>query len=175
VTDPLLVAIALGSNLDDRYELLRSALEALQALDGLRVLSWSPVEETVAVGPPQPAFLNQMVLAESELSLAALLSALHLIEAQHGRVREVPKGPRTLDLDIVWARGVTVTLPDLLVPHPGLIEREFWHRGLAALLGMTEAADAIVSAQIHAGRDTAASSRRKMERRWSGNWDTVTE
>jgi 2-amino-4-hydroxy-6-hydroxymethyldihydropteridine diphosphokinase len=175
VNEPLVVAIALGSNLDDRYELLESALASLRQIDGVRLLRWSSFDETVAIGPTQPTYLNQMALLESDLSLAALLSALQLIEAEHGRTREVAKGPRTLDLDIVWARGVTVSMPELMVPHPGLISRQFWHRELAELIGLSEAADAIASAQIHAGRDTAASRRQMHERRWSGNWEIVTE
>lgn len=173
--EPLVVAIALGSNLDDRYELLDSALHAIRRIDGVRVLRWSSFDETVAIGPAQPPYLNQMVLVESDLTLAALLSALHLIEAEHGRQRDVAKGPRTLDLDLVWAQGVTVTTPNLLVPHPGLITRQFWHRELAELIGLREAADAIASAQIHAGRDTDGSSRHRHDHRWSGNWEIVTE
>lgn len=167
------VAIALGSNMQDRYELLQSAIAAMAALDGVTLRSTSRIEETEPFGPPQPSYLNAMVLVETELSLAALLSQLQVIEAQHGRDRAVSKGARTIDLDIVWASEVTVTSLELLIPHPGLTTRDFWHRELAELLGVDAAADAIAAAQVHAGMDTADHDTARHEHRWSGSWDTV--
>jgi 2-amino-4-hydroxy-6-hydroxymethyldihydropteridine diphosphokinase len=167
------VAIALGSNLQNRYELLQSAARAIAAVDGVAVVTETAVEETDAFGPPQPAYLNQMLLVETRLALPMLLSALQDIEAQHGRSRAAAKGPRTLDLDIVWAEGVTVTSLELLVPHPGLTNRAFWQRELAELLGVEMATEAITVAAVHAGLDTAESDQAKHERRWSGSWDTV--
>jgi 2-amino-4-hydroxy-6-hydroxymethyldihydropteridine diphosphokinase len=167
------VAIALGSNMDDRYEILQSAVASIVSLDGITFVMVSRVEETDALGPPQAAYLNQMVLVESMLSLPALLSHLQIIETQHGRRRAAAKGPRTLDLDIVWAHGVTVTTRELLVPHPGLAARAFWQRELAELLGVNAAAEAIATAQVHAGMDTAENEITKHEHRWSGSWDTI--
>lgn len=173
MTDPAVtVAIALGSNMDDRFELLASARTAIGEIEGVTVLGASQVEETVALGQPQPPYLNQMLLVDTTRSLAALLSELQAVEARHGRVRTTPKAPRTLDLDIVWARDVTITTPDLLVPHPGLPERDFWQRELAEVLGMDAAADAIASAQVHAGMDTAGGDVTETHR-WSGSWDTI--
>lgn len=167
------VAIALGSNMDDRYELLGSGVRMIAGIDGVAVVSTTAVEETEAFGPPQPPFFNQMVLVTTTLTLAALLSALQLVEAQHGRARTLAKGPRTLDLDIVWADETTLTSRELLVPHPGLADRTFWQRELAELLGLERAGDAIVTAAVHAGLDTAEREGVKHERRWSGSWDTV--
>jgi 2-amino-4-hydroxy-6-hydroxymethyldihydropteridine diphosphokinase len=167
------VAIALGSNLENRFELLRSARRALAGISESQLLAASQLEDTVAVGMPQPGFLNQMVLLSTTLSLAALQSELHAIERQHGRVRDMLKGPRTLDLDIVWADGLVITSSALLVPHPGLCERAFWQRGIAEVLGVDVASDAIVSAQVHAGMDTAGSAHARHEHRWSGSWETA--
>ncbi len=167
------VAIALGSNMQDRFELLRSAVDAVASLDGITLVASSQVEETEAFGPPQPAYLNQMLLVDTTTSLPALLAELQAIEEQHGRERLVTKGPRTLDLDIVWADAVTVTSRELLVPHPGLTDRKFWQRELAELLGVDGAAEAIAAAQVHAGMDTAGSDDARHERRWSGSWETV--
>lgn len=153
--DLLSVAIALGSNVGDRLTLLCSAIADVGAMKGVTVRAETPVEETVALGDPQPAFLNQMVLIESSGTLPELLSKLQSIELRHGRVRTVPKGPRTLDIDIVWAQDQVVTSSDLLVPHPGLAERAFWQRELALLLGVDAARDAIDAARIHAGMDTS--------------------
>jgi 2-amino-4-hydroxy-6-hydroxymethyldihydropteridine diphosphokinase len=151
---PTKVAIALGSNRGDRFELLRSAAAAVAGVDEVRILAASTIEETEPIGPAQPAFLNQMLLVETTLPLPALLGRLQVIEAAHGRERTLAKGPRTLDLDIVWAEQVTITTADLLVPHPGVNDRDFWQRELAELLGIDAAADAIAAARVHAGKDT---------------------
>ncbi|MBC7841559.1 MAG: 2-amino-4-hydroxy-6-hydroxymethyldihydropteridine diphosphokinase [Gemmatimonadaceae bacterium] len=169
----LRVAIALGSNMQDRYELLQSAIAAMAALDGVTLHSTSRIEETEPFGPPQPFYLNAMVLVATTLSLPSLLSQLQLIEAQHGRDRAVSKGPRTIDLDIVWASDVTVTLLELLIPHPGLTSRDFWQRELAELLGVSAAAEAIAAAQVHSGMETSERDAARHEHRWSGSWDTV--
>jgi 2-amino-4-hydroxy-6-hydroxymethyldihydropteridine diphosphokinase len=96
----------------------------------------SSVEETEPVGPvPQSPFLNQMVALETTMSPRALLDALHAIEQQAGRTREVRWGPRTLDLDIVAFERQRVDEPDLVVPHPELERRQFWQRELAELAG----------------------------------------
>jgi 2-amino-4-hydroxy-6-hydroxymethyldihydropteridine diphosphokinase len=172
-TAPMRVAIALGSNMQDRYELLQSALRSVSSLDDVTVIAMSRVEETVPVGPPQASYLNQMVLVETRRSLPSLLSDLQGVELRHGRRRGSAKGPRTIDLDIVWASDVTVTSLELLIPHPGLTARDFWQRELAELLGVNAAAEAIAAAQVHAGLDTAESDLAKHEHRWSGSWDTV--
>jgi 2-amino-4-hydroxy-6-hydroxymethyldihydropteridine diphosphokinase len=156
--DALRVAIALGSNMLDRAGLLRSGQAAIGRIEGVRLLEVSTVEETEAFGPPQPSYLNQMALVETTLSLHALLHALQAIELQHGRERTVANGPRTLDLDIVWAEQPAIVTDELLVPHPGLNERDFWQRELAELLGVDDAADAITAAQVHTGLATCRHS-----------------
>lgn len=162
------LALALGSNVGDRHAYLRSALAAVQGLECVRVLGATEPEETEAVGPAQPPFVNQMVLLDTDCSLASLLTLLHAIEEQHGRMRSERKGPRTLDLDIVWVRDVTITSRELLVPHPGLVERDFWQRELAALLGVDAAREAIAAAEVHAGLDTSDGTAARHERRLPG-------
>ena len=149
------VAVALGSNLGDRAHWLQVATDGIAQIPGVRVISATTPEETPAFGPPQPSYLNQMLLLETALAPAVLLAALHVIETQHGRARVTTKGPRTIDLDIVWIDGVMITTPTLLVPHPGLLDRTFWQVELAMVLGHEAAARAIATARIHAGRDTA--------------------
>jgi 2-amino-4-hydroxy-6-hydroxymethyldihydropteridine diphosphokinase len=126
--------IALGSNLGDRAAFLARARQALGELPGSRILAASSVEETEPIGDvPQSAYLNQMVAVETTLSPRELLDALHAIEHDAGRVRDVRWGPRTLDLDIVRFARQTVNEPDLVVPHPEIAHRDFWRRELAEL------------------------------------------
>lgn len=128
------VYVALGSNLGDRTEHLRAAREALGRLPQTRLLAASTIEETAPLaGMEQPAYLNQMVLLETELGPRELLRACQAIEADRGRVRGERWGARTLDLDIVRYGRRQLADPDLIIPHPELPHRDFWLRELAEL------------------------------------------
>ena len=128
--------IALGSNLGDRARALAMAREALRALPDTRVIAETPVEETAPFGPPgQDPYLNQMVAVDTTLTPHELLDRLHAIERAAGRVRRVRWGPRTLDLDIVRFGDRALADGRLVLPHPGLRDRDFWQRELAMLEG----------------------------------------
>jgi 2-amino-4-hydroxy-6-hydroxymethyldihydropteridine diphosphokinase len=126
--------VALGSNLGDRGAHLAAARAALGALPDTKLVEASAVEETAPLGgKTQPAYLNQMVLLETRLTPRALLEACQAIEHAEGRVRNERWGTRTLDLDIVRYGDRRVDEPDLIIPHPGLVDRDFWQRELAEL------------------------------------------
>lgn len=127
--------VALGSNLGDRAALLEAAVSALDSTAGVRVLRRSRWLETAPVGGPpgQPRFLNGVVELDSELDPEALLAELLAIEHRHGRVRTVPNGPRTLDLDLLLFGARRVRSERLEVPHPRMEEREFVLAPLAEL------------------------------------------
>lgn len=115
--------LGLGSNVGDRWGHLRSAVDALRP-HGLR--SVSPVYETEPVGgPEQGAFLNLVVELETALAPRELLDVCQALETAAERVRDVRWGPRSLDVDVLWIEGVTVTEPDLVVPHPRMWQRRF--------------------------------------------------
>ena len=155
-------AIALGANLGDRAATLASARRALRATPAIEVLGAGADVVTAALGPvAQPDFLNGMVVVRTTLAPRALLDVLHAIEAAHGRERSVPKGPRTLDLDLVWMEGVRSDVPSCLVPHPALGERPWLAAQLAALCGagpVAEAMAAVASRPLADPRDAAAHS-----------------
>ena len=126
------VVIAIGTNLGDSASTVADAVAALGALEGLLVTATSPVVSTAAVGgPEQPDYLNAVVLARTTLAPPALLAALHVIEADHGRERLVRWGARTLDLDLVAygqpgdADEVVQDDAALTLPHPRAHERAF--------------------------------------------------
>ena len=122
--------LGLGSNLGERREYLRAAVDAL----GSMVTGVSPVYETDAVGgPSQGPFLNLVVEVETDLSPEGLLDLCHRLEQEAERVRTVRWGPRTLDVDILLIEGRTVDRPDLQVPHPRMTERRFVMAPLADL------------------------------------------
>jgi 2-amino-4-hydroxy-6-hydroxymethyldihydropteridine diphosphokinase len=120
------VLIGLGSNVGDRLESLRRARRTIAALAGTRIVAASAVFETDPVGgPPQGAYLNACVAAETTLGPTELLDALLAIEADAGRVRTVRDAPRTLDLDVLLFGDREISLRDLAVPHPRLSGRAF--------------------------------------------------
>ena len=117
--------IGLGSNLGDRQANLRSGLSAL-AESGVAVLAESSVWESEPHdAPPQPWFLNMVARIRTDLPPLELLDLLQGIEQRVGRVRIEPKGPRTLDLDLLTLGSVTSSGPRLVLPHPLMWDRRF--------------------------------------------------
>ncbi len=112
--------IGLGSNVGDRIGMLRSAVLRLP-----NVLARSPVYETAPVGPPQPDYLNAAVLVDMTQTPLELFESMLTIEQALGRIRRERWGPRTIDLDLLFIEGQTVSDPRLVVPHPHLHERAF--------------------------------------------------
>ena len=124
--------LALGSNLGHRHDILQGGVDAIAGIEGVRLTGVSPVYETVPVGgPPQPDYLNAVVLANVSVPSGELLDGLHEVEAAFDRVRLVRWGPRTLDIDIITVEGEHSADPDLTLPHPRAHERAFvlapWH------------------------------------------------
>src|SRR5262245_42572621 len=106
------VYLALGSNLGNREEHLRSVIRGLAArgTDIVRcasVYSTQPLEVL-----DQPWFLNTVLKANTDLSPDALMRACLDIEEQSCRIREVSKGPRTLDIDIIFYGTSIIRQPD---------------------------------------------------------------
>ncbi len=118
-------AIALGSNLGDRQAHLELALDAIARTPNITLASHSQFYETVAVGPPQPNYLNACVLISTQLTPEELLNTLLQIELQLGRIRRERWGPRTLDLDILLFADQVIRRPELQIPHPRMHERAF--------------------------------------------------
>jgi 2-amino-4-hydroxy-6-hydroxymethyldihydropteridine diphosphokinase len=119
-------AIALGSNMDDPEAQVRRAFDEIADLPQTRVTARSPLYRTAPVGYlDQPDFVNACALVETGLAPRALLDGLLAIERRHGRVRTLPDGPRTLDLDIVLYGDQVIAEPGLAVPHPRAHQRAF--------------------------------------------------
>lgn len=127
------VYLSLGSNIGDRQSNLQAAIERLAAT-GLRILRASPIYETEPVDyTSQRWFLNQVAEAETELFPMQLLSRIGKIERELGRVRTLPKGPRTIDIDILLYGKMVVHSAALEIPHPRMAQRRFVLAPLADL------------------------------------------
>jgi 2-amino-4-hydroxy-6-hydroxymethyldihydropteridine diphosphokinase len=118
--------LGIGSNLGDRLGNLQAAVDALNAEVGIAVASSSRVWETDPVGgPAQPDFLNAVLRVRTALEPLAFLEASQRVEAALGRVRDVPWGPRTLDIDIELIGALVLDEPSLTIPHPRMARRAF--------------------------------------------------
>ena len=126
--------VALGSNLGDRAGYLAQAREALGRTPGITRVDAGVAEETPPLGGlDQPAYLNQMLLVHTDMAPRTLLHRCHEIERVAGRVRTSKWSSRTLDMDLVRFGDILCDLPELTLPHPGLRDRTFWAREIAAL------------------------------------------
>lgn len=122
------VYIAVGSNLGDPRANVLMAVEKLRALaPKLRVVRVSPLYRTKPFGPvPQGDFINGMVGALTQLDPQALLKETQAIEAALGRPEKREKwGPRVIDLDLIVYGRERRDEPNLKLPHPGIVERNF--------------------------------------------------
>ncbi|HUN63215.1 MAG TPA: 2-amino-4-hydroxy-6-hydroxymethyldihydropteridine diphosphokinase [Candidatus Sulfotelmatobacter sp.] len=119
------VYLALGSNVGDREENLREAIRHLGA-SGVHIAKTSSVYETEPLDYlDQPWFLNGVLEAQTELPAGELLAALRKIESQMGSKKPFAKGPRLIDLDILLYDDATIHTPELDVPHPRMLLRNF--------------------------------------------------
>lgn len=119
------VYLSLGANLGDREGALREALAQLGAA-GIKVLRVSSLYETEPRDvPDQPWFLNAVAEAETELFPKMLLARTQSIEQAMGRRKTRPKGPRTIDIDILLYGNSVVDTEALVIPHPRMHERRF--------------------------------------------------
>ena len=126
--------VGLGANLGDREATIRQALDLLAADPQVDVVAVSSLRETDPVGLlDQPRFLNGAAAIETDLPPRELLARLLATERSLGRTRDVRNGPRTIDLDLLLAGGVTLDEPGLTLPHPRLHERAFVLEPLAEL------------------------------------------
>lgn len=145
--------IGLGSNLPspagNPAETVRAAARALASLGAVSALS--SLYRTAPVGlREQPDFINAALRLETELEPEPLLAELMAIEHRFGRNRAAspPKGPRTLDLDLLLMTGprgesVVCASPALTLPHPEVARRRF------VLAPLAEIAPALPHPQFH--------------------------
>lgn len=126
MSGPAHAVLSVGANLGDRLGTLQGCVQAIAQLPDTDVLAISPLYRTTPVGgPPQPDYLNAVLLIQTGLPPRRLLDDLHGIEARFGRVRAERFGPRTLDIDIVDYDGRLSDDPELTLPHPRAHERAF--------------------------------------------------
>jgi len=145
MTDTKRAYLSLGSNLGDRLSNIVDALRAIEARGvalrvddrpSLVIAELSPVYETAPLGADgqvvsdQGAFLNSAVAVDTCLTPAELRALTLDIEVAMGRKPGVRWQPRTIDIDVVLYGEERISLPNLTVPHPRMLERAFVVRPL---------------------------------------------
>lgn len=126
------VYLSLGSNVGDREANLRTAIEKLADVGVVAAVSSFYETEPVDV-TAQPWFLNCAVAVRTELMPKLFLAKMLAIEQQMGRRRTQPKGPRTIDIDILLFGNSVISAPQLEIPHVAMHQRRFVLEPLAEI------------------------------------------
>jgi len=125
--------LSLGSNLGDREANLREAIARLGELGSVSKVSALYETEPVEVAGQQPWFLNCAAAVETELTPLEFLKRMLAMERAMGRKRTEPKGPRTIDADIIFFGDEVVDTKELSIPHPAMQHRRFVLEPLAEI------------------------------------------
>ncbi len=129
-----IVYIGLGSNLGDREKNLKEAVHKLTSRPSINLLKQSSILETEPVDyQDQHRFLNMIIVVETALTPQELLVSTGKTELELGRQKTFPKGPRTIDLDILLYDNVILQTADLTIPHPEIKNRKFIMQHLVEL------------------------------------------
>lgn len=127
------VYLSLGSNLAGREDNLRQAITRLGVLGRVAAVSEFYETEPVETELAQAWFLNCAVALETETSPAEFLSQVLALEQSMGRRRTEPKGPRTIDIDIIFFGDEVMDAAELTIPHPAMHHRRFVLEPLAEI------------------------------------------
>ncbi|MFO7277554.1 MAG: 2-amino-4-hydroxy-6-hydroxymethyldihydropteridine diphosphokinase [Pseudomonadota bacterium] len=119
--------VGIGSNLGEPAARVLEARERLAALPATRLVAMSRLYGSRPFGPvPQPDFVNAVAGLLTQLEPLRLLRELRAIEAEFGRPEQRERwGPRVIDLDLLVYGHERRNEPQLTLPHPGIVERNF--------------------------------------------------
>lgn len=128
--------LGIGSNLGNRRENIKSAIEKIRILKDTRVIKVSKIIETSPVAGPrrQGKFLNAALKISTAFVPSTLLKKLKEIEKELGRKKTVRYGPRAIDLDILFYADKVIDKKELKIPHPKILERDFVVRPLLEIM-----------------------------------------
>jgi len=119
------VYLLIGGNMGERMANLAAARARIN-IDCGRITASSSIYETEAWGyKEQDAFLNQALVIETHLEADALMDTILKIELALGRKREIPLGPRIIDIDIIYYNDEIINTSSLTIPHPSMAQRKF--------------------------------------------------
>ena len=119
--------LSLGSNIGDRYENLKFAINELDAHPHIWIINKSYLYETEPMYfIEQDAFYNMVIEIDTNLEPLELLDLIKKIEVNRGRKKTVNKNmPRVLDIDILTIGDLYIRSETLNIPHKRFKERKF--------------------------------------------------
>ncbi len=125
-SDQVRVYAGIGGNVGNPARTMCKAARTLDGEEGIEVVAGSPMYRNPPIGPQdQPHFLNAVLALSVTLTPEALLDRFLAVERDFGRVRDIPWGPRTLDLDILTYGDHVIDVPGLTIPHAHMLKRSF--------------------------------------------------
>lgn len=146
--------LAIGSNLGDKRENMRTAVLMLEESRACRIVAYSSLYATKPVGiEDQPDFLNAVVGVDTALSPRELLKLCLEIEERMGRKRTIRWGPRVIDIDVLTYDDLDLSEDDLAIPHPRMLERAFVLVPLAEIAPDLEVGKGLSAREAAAGVD----------------------
>lgn len=127
-----------GGNIGNRKRNLEVAATLIEEQIG-EIIKSSNIYQTDAWGnTDQPVFYNQVHLVKSKLSAEKIIRIILKIEEKMGRVRTIKNAARIIDIDILFFNNEIIEQPDLIIPHPEIINRRF------VLIPLTELAPEMI-------------------------------
>jgi 2-amino-4-hydroxy-6-hydroxymethyldihydropteridine diphosphokinase len=130
-----IVYLGIGSNLGDRVDNCKRAIELLKE-EGIIIQKESSIYETEPWGvKEQPIFVNMVIEAETVMEPFDLLRVLKNIEKKMGRKETFHWGPRIIDLDILLYDNMVINNEKLNIPHKNMHERYFVLKPLSEIAG----------------------------------------
>ena len=128
------VYIGLGSNLEQPFQQITNAIVAIDELPDTRVIKDSGYFKSRPMGPEdQPDYINAVIEVETRMQALDLLKSCQAIEQQQGRIKTRRWGERTIDLDILLYADQQIETDELVIPHPGISQRDFVYMPLLKL------------------------------------------
>jgi len=128
--------LSLGTNMGDRQKNLSSALELI-GLEVGTVISESDIMETEPWGfESSNRFLNMVIKVETDLQPIQVLHVTQKIERKLGRMEKSVNGQyhdRPIDIDLLMYDNITMSTPELTLPHPLMRQRRFVMEPLAQI------------------------------------------
>lgn len=124
----LKVLIGLGSNLNSPVQQLEQAIKTIGEHPAISLVKQSSLYQSSPQGPQdQDNFINAVIAIRTSLTPMQLLKFLQSVEQDQGRIKRRHWGERCIDLDILFIDGALkeIKLPDLIVPHPQALTRDF--------------------------------------------------
>jgi len=122
------VYMSLGSNIGDRENNLRKAVQMVGSRKGIDVLRVSSIYETEPMYFKEQCYFYNIVLkarVDEKISPFELIEFLKKIESGFGRKKDRKNGPRIIDIDLLYYGNMSLNSDFLTIPHPGIKERKF--------------------------------------------------